>query len=89
MTDIHTFTGTPRQKHERKAQCVLLIMSDLAPFVAAAVSDKVVADLQDENRKLKDVNQEREECNFVSRAPMGLLSTPWQTCHTTCLTKIS
>ena len=35
-------------------------MSDLAPFVAAAVRDKVVADLQDENRKLEEVNEERK-----------------------------
>jgi hypothetical protein len=35
-------------------------MSDPAPFVAAAVRDKVVTDLQDENKKLKEVNEERK-----------------------------
>lgn len=56
-------------------------MSDLAPFVAAAIRDKVVTDLQEENKKLKEENKGlREEVSRLtelrdafSQHPQG----PW------------
>jgi len=54
-------------------------MSDLAPFVAAVLRDKVVVDLQEENNRLKkelrneiERNEKKKEAFFISNALSGV-----------------
>ena len=51
-------------------------MSDLAPFVAATVRDKVVCDHQDENKNLKEVNEERRKRGMR----LCVTGAPWDSC---------
>jgi hypothetical protein len=53
-----TFAGKPLLKKESLDHCShnTSMMSDLAPFVAAVIRDRVVAELKDENEALRQEN---------------------------------